>query len=136
MPHGASVAGPSFHIKNGTRSEPNGMVYAMMTMGRPPWDTLTDKSISCEGAESKEEAIKAALECPCVEGLKTSSCGEGFVEALSCFMRAEESERGAACVEPFVALHACMVKHPEEFEEFTKELVENETKEGYIKAEG
>ena len=51
-------------------------------------------------------------------------------------MRAEESERGAACVEPFVALHACMVKHPEEFEEFTKELVENETKEGYIKAEG
>ena len=89
-----------------------------------------------EGAESKEEAIKAALECPCVEGLKTSSCGEGFVEALSCVRRAEESERGAACVEPFVALHACMVKHPEEFEEFTKELVENETKEGYIKAEG
>jgi hypothetical protein len=46
-------------------------------------------------------------------------------------MRAEESERGEACVEPFVALHACMVKHPDEFEAFTSELVENERKEGY-----
>jgi|TARA_B100001540_G_scaffold289119_1_gene284833 intermembrane space import and assembly protein 40 len=83
------------------------------------------------GASSKEEAIAKALECPCVEGLKTSSCGESFVEALTCFMRAEESERGEACVEPFVALHACMVKHPDEFEAFTAELVENERKEGY-----
>jgi intermembrane space import and assembly protein 40 len=66
-----------------------------------------------------------------VEGLKTSSCGDGFVEALSCFMRAEEHERGSKCVEQFVALHACMVANADEFEEFTKELVENEEKEGY-----
>ena len=31
---------------------------------------------------AKEEAIQKALEWPCVEGLKTSSCGDGFVEAL------------------------------------------------------
>lgn len=87
-----------------------------------------------EGAKDKEEAIKEALDCPCVAGLKNSSCGEGFVTALSCFMRAPEAERGTACVEPFVELHACMVKHPKEFEEFTRELVENETKEGYMNA--
>lgn len=86
------------------------------------------------GAEDKEEAIKQALECPCVEGLKNSSCGEAFVGALSCFMRAPEADRGAACAEPFVELHACMVKHSKEFEEFTKELVENEAKEGYVSA--
>ena len=86
------------------------------------------------GAKDKETAIKEALDCPCVEGLKNSSCGTGFVTALSCFMRAPEAERGTACVEPFIALHACMVKHPKEFEEFTRELVENETKEGYMNA--
>jgi hypothetical protein len=37
-------------------------------------------------------------------------------------------------VDSFVELHACMVKHPNEFDEFTKELVENETKEGYMNA--
>tara|TARA_B110000977_G_scaffold201709_1_gene297926 strand:- start:5347 stop:5670 length:324 start_codon:yes stop_codon:yes gene_type:complete len=87
-----------------------------------------------EGAASKEEAIKAALDCPCVEGLKTSSCGDGFVEALSCFMRADEADRGSVCADHFVQLHACMVKHASDFEEFTKELVENEEKEGYGKA--
>ena len=53
VPHGASVAGPSFTRKAGSRSEPAGPVYAMMTMGRPPWDTLTDKSLVCEGAANR-----------------------------------------------------------------------------------
>jgi hypothetical protein len=53
MPNGASVAGPTFHIKNGTRSEPNGLVYTMMTMGLPPYDTLTDKALTCDGAEDR-----------------------------------------------------------------------------------
>jgi intermembrane space import and assembly protein 40 len=94
-------------------------------------DALAEAVKRGEGAATKEEAIQKALECPCVEGLKTSSCGDGFVEALSCFMRAEEHERGSKCVEQFVALHACMVANADEFEEFTKELVENEEKEGY-----
>ena len=78
--------------------------------------------------------MKAALDCPCVQGLKESSCGEGFRNALTCFITAPEEERGSACAEQFVELHQCMVKHAEEFEEFTKELVENETKEGYLQA--
>ena len=48
-PHGASVAGPEFTRKRGSRSEPAGPVYAMMTMGRPPWDALADKALACEG---------------------------------------------------------------------------------------
>tara|TARA_B100000768_G_C11266383_1_gene371284 strand:+ start:345 stop:677 length:333 start_codon:yes stop_codon:yes gene_type:complete len=87
-----------------------------------------------EAGGSKEDAVKAALDCPCVQGLKESSCGEGFRNALTCFITAPEEERGSACAEQFVELHQCMVKHAEEFEEFTKELVENETKEGYLQA--
>lgn len=87
-----------------------------------------------EAASTKDEAVQAALECPCIEGLKSSSCGTGFVEALSCFMRADETERGAKCAGEFVALHACMVTHAGEFTEFTNELIENEKKEGYAKA--
>ena len=87
-----------------------------------------------EAGGSKEDAVKAALDCPCVQGLKESSCGEGFRNALTCFITAPEEERGSACAEQFVELHQCMVKHAEEFEEFTKELVEIETKEGYLQA--
>ena len=49
VPHGASVTGPEFTRMKGSRSEPSGSVYAMMTMGRPPWDALTDKKLTCEG---------------------------------------------------------------------------------------
>ena len=90
--------------------------------------------VARESGRGFVEAVKAALDCPCVQGLKESSCGEGFRNALTCFITAPEEERGSACAEQFVELHQCMVKHAEEFEEFTKELVENETKEGYLQA--
>ena len=51
VPHGASVAGPEFTRKRGSRSEPAGPVYAPMTMARPPWDSYTDKVIDCTGSE-------------------------------------------------------------------------------------
>ena len=44
---------------------------------------------------------------------------------------ARRSRSEGVCVEPFVALHACMVKHPDEFEAFTAELVETERTDGY-----
>jgi len=53
MPHGASVTGPQFSIKKGSRAEPSGMVYAMMTMGRPPWVDHTDMTLTCEGDSSR-----------------------------------------------------------------------------------
>ena len=50
VPHGASVAGPEFSRKRGSRSEPSGMVYAPMVMGMPPWTALPDKAVECTGA--------------------------------------------------------------------------------------
>jgi len=50
-PHGGSVGPPEFERMPGSRSEPSGAVYAAMTMGRPPWDTLNDKEIICDDTE-------------------------------------------------------------------------------------
>ena len=51
VPHGASVAGPEFIRKRGSRSEPSGLVYAPMSMGKPPWDAISDKVVVCNGSE-------------------------------------------------------------------------------------
>ena len=126
---GAQRQFPQFPVAS--RSCHANLSRASLDMSGGTGDALAEAVKLGEGAATKEEAIQKALECPCVEGLKTSSCGDGFVEALSCFMRAEEHERGSKCVEQFVTLHACMVANADEFEEFTKELVENEEKEGY-----
>jgi intermembrane space import and assembly protein 40 len=83
-------------------------------------EAIAEATKQAEGAADPEAAVKAALDCPCVSGLKGSSCGDDFAAALGCFMRAPEAERGSACVEPFIALHHCMIKHPTEFEEFTR----------------
>ena len=53
VPNGASVTPPEFTRKAGSRSEPSGEVYAMMTMGQPPWTTITDKSLTCSGNASR-----------------------------------------------------------------------------------
>ena len=49
-PHGASVGPPEFSRVHGSRTVPSGLVYAPMTMGHPPWETLADERLSCEGA--------------------------------------------------------------------------------------
>ena len=81
--------------------------------------------------QDKEKSIQEALDCPCVAPLRESSCGGNFDQALTCFMKSPDEQRGTACVGQFIDLHECMIKHPKEFEEFAKELVANEEKEGF-----
>ena len=83
-----------------------------------------DEAIQAVLYKAIEDAIKAAMECPCVADLKNSACGEAFAGALGCFMSADAEERGSKCVKEFVAMHACMVENSKEFEAFTAELVE------------
>merc|ERR1711957_414282 len=48
----------------GSRSEPSGMVYAPMNMARPPWDTFTDKAISCPSDEFQRDlGIHTSYSC-------------------------------------------------------------------------
>ena len=52
IPNGASVTPPVFTRKEGSRSEPSGAVYAMMTMGQPLWTPMPNKSLTCSGSAS------------------------------------------------------------------------------------
>ena len=53
IPNGASVTPPVFSRKAGSRSEPSGQVYAMMTMGQPPWTAMENKSLTCSANETQ-----------------------------------------------------------------------------------
>lgn len=51
VPGGATVFGPAYGKKEGSRSEPNGAVYAPLFMGAMPWNPVFDKTVSCTGAQ-------------------------------------------------------------------------------------
>ena len=53
IPNGASVTPPLFPRKEGSRSEPSGVIYAPMTMGKPPFTEMADKSLTCDGNTSR-----------------------------------------------------------------------------------
>ncbi|RCV34644.1 hypothetical protein SETIT_7G175400v2 [Setaria italica] len=74
-------------------------------------------------AESIDEKVQKALECPCVADLKNGPCGGPFVAAFSCFLRSTEEEKGSDCVSPFIALQDCIKANPEAF---SKEILEEE----------
>jgi len=46
-PHGSTVFGPTYQTKLGSRTEPDGSVYAPLFFGPMPWDTHMDKTIGC-----------------------------------------------------------------------------------------
>ena len=86
---------------------------------------IRDRSSSSADQTDPMAKVKAALACPCVADLRTSSCGTPFERSLTCFMLASERERGKKCVDEFVALHECMVAHASEFGSFARELEEH-----------
>ena len=88
-------------------------------------ESHTDASSSSADQTDPMAKVKAALACPCVADLRTSSCGTPFERSLTCFMLASERERGKKCVDEFVALHECMVAHASEFGSFARELEEH-----------
>jgi len=55
IPNGASVGGTIFTRKAGSRSEPNGPLFALMNMGQPAWDTLFDRAIACTADEQQAD---------------------------------------------------------------------------------
>jgi len=64
IPNGASAAGPTFERKQGSRSEPNGMIYALMSMGTPQFQTLTDKAVTCDGVNGRGDlGVSTSYQC-------------------------------------------------------------------------
>ncbi|WZN64171.1 mitochondrial intermembrane space import and assembly protein 40 [Chloropicon roscoffensis] len=63
--------------------------------------------------------IDEALACTCVDDLKEGPCGDSFVEAFSCFIRSQRLE-DTDCSEGFGKLKECMIRNPEQFEDFAE----------------
>lgn len=101
---------------------------------KPAFD-LTDavnEAVSSSGADADDSRarVERALACPCVADLRQSSCGTSFDDALTCYMLADDGEKGKKCVEEFVRLHACMTAHAREFSAFAEELEAHATVRG------
>jgi len=73
-----------------------------------------------------DRRVEEALACPCVADLRDGPCGPSFVNAFSCFLRAQAGPpdpagvAAPACLPAFKALQACMVRHPEAFTDFVQ----------------
>ncbi|KAL7582823.1 mitochondrial intermembrane space import and assembly protein 40 homolog [Lactuca sativa] len=76
-----------------------------------------DESLSMEAKAQK------ALECPCIQNLRSGPCGSQFSDAFLCFLKSTAEEKGSDCVIPFVALQRCIKTNPNAF---PKDVLEND----------
>ncbi|XP_024526414.1 mitochondrial intermembrane space import and assembly protein 40 homolog [Selaginella moellendorffii] len=65
--------------------------------------------------ESLDDMARKALECPCVADLREGPCGKQFSEAFVCYFKSTAEEKGSDCIEPYLAMQACMEATPELF---------------------
>lgn len=66
-------------------------------------------------AQTKEELIEEALNCPCIASMKEGSCGQPFLAAYRCFLESETEPKGMDCMEQFKSMQVCVAEHPEEY---------------------
>lgn len=66
-------------------------------------------------AQTKEELIEEALNCPCIASMKEGSCGLPFLAAYRCFLESETEPKGMDCMEQFKSMQVCVADHPEEY---------------------
>ena len=52
--------------------------------------TIAEADASSSSNDDPQARVDAALACPCVADLRSSTCGKSFDAALTCFMLAEE----------------------------------------------
>eukprot|EP00955_Chlamydomonas_euryale_P027457 289465-Chlamydomonas_euryale.AAC.1 len=69
---------------------------------------LTSSSIPhcpplAHSAQELDSAIKTALECPCVSGIRDGPCGPFFVAAFTCYHKSKDIIKGAECFHVNVA---------------------------------
>jgi hypothetical protein len=55
------------------------------------------------------------------------SCGEQFKTAFSCFVKSASEPKGSECVEHFVAMRDCMLRHADEYPDVASEVPSKQT---------
>jgi hypothetical protein len=89
-PHGSMVFGPAYMRKRGSRSEPNGAVFAPLFMPPVPWDQLADRAVACAGDDlgaHTNYSCLAHVDIGVSYGwykVRTATRPEGFATAEGC----------------------------------------------------
>jgi len=76
-----------------------------------------DKQSDSEDEEALDRRIAEALDCPCVEDLKSGPCGELFVSTFTCYQKSRAEPKGCDCLDVSLAFADCLRKHPEVLED-------------------
>lgn len=60
--------------------------------------------IACENClQALDRRIAEALDCPCVEDLKSGPCGELFVSTFTCYQKSRAEPKGCDCLDVSLA---------------------------------
>ncbi|XP_071736910.1 mitochondrial intermembrane space import and assembly protein 40 homolog [Rutidosis leptorrhynchoides] len=99
----------------------------------PSMESLLEEATAF-GNEDESASLEAkaqkALDCPCIQDLKSGPCGSQFTEAFKCFLMSTAEEKGSDCVQPFVALQKCIQINPDAF---SKDVLEDDEAEAHEK---
>lgn len=76
-----------------------------------------DKQPDSDDEEALDRRIAEALDCPCVEELKSGPCGELFVNTFTCYQKSRAEPKGCDCLDVSLAFADCLRKHPEVLED-------------------
>jgi len=59
--------------------------------------------------------IEIDWDCPCLKKVREGPCGLQFKDALNCFNKSREPDRGSDCVDYFLKINECIKQHPEKY---------------------
>jgi hypothetical protein len=67
------------------------------------WCVHADVCLFCFNAQALDRRIAEALDCPCVEDLKSGPCGELFVNTFTCYQKSRAEPKGCDCLDVSLA---------------------------------
>ncbi|WIA29492.1 hypothetical protein OEZ86_011993 [Tetradesmus obliquus] len=82
--------------------------------------SVSSKPADVEEEEQLDRRIEQALECPCVDDLKSGPCGELFVTTFTCYHKSRAEPKGCDCLTVSLAFAECLRRHPEVLDDLHK----------------
>ena len=82
--------------------------------------SLKDHAFWVKPEETRPAPKEIDWECPCLNSMKKSPCGEIFKQAFECYVNSDPDTKGAACTAQFTAFRGCLEEHKDYFAEVEK----------------
>jgi len=71
--------------------------------------------------QTRKKPKEIDWDCPCLDSMKKSPCGENFKAAFSCYVNSDAEMKGSDCFEDMKQFRLCVEKHREYYEAMAKE---------------